>query len=173
MPGMDTVKVTIQYTAEDLQKAYNLHFKKMHPFRSKLVLILGGLLVLLGVFLAVLQSISGVITWMSWFFVIYGMLVVFYYFWKYNRMGKTAFRKLTEFHYPFTFTITEEGIQTVGKNVESKNSWEHYQSALVTQHFVILYPNKLRFVLLPKKYFSDEDFALLSGLVKEKIIKRG
>jgi hypothetical protein len=169
---MDNLQVTIQYTADDLQKAYNLHFKKTHPFRSKLVLILGGLLVLLGLFLAVLQSISGVITWLSWFFVIYGMLVVFYYFWKYNRMGKVALKKLTDFHYPFTFTINKEGIHTVGKNVESTYTWEHYQSALVTENFIILYPNKLRFVLLPKKYFSDSDFIDLSSLVKEKINTR-
>lgn len=166
---MENIHVTIQYTANDLHKAYSLHLKKNYPFRSKLVLILGGLLVLLGILLAVLQSISRMITWLSWFFVVYGLLVVIYYFWKYSRMGKIAYKKLTDFHYPFTFTINNEGIHSFGKNIESTNTWEHYQSALITHNFIILYPNKLRFVVFPKKYFSEFDFNQLSDLVKEKI----
>lgn len=166
---MDKIEVTIQFTAEDLQYAYKLHFYKTSPFRSRLVLILGVILVILGFILVLLQSITGLITWVSWFFVGYGLLVMFYYYWRINRMGKVAFKKLIEFHYPFIFTFTADGVQTVGKTVSSTNTWEHYQSALLRPDMLLLYPNKLRFILLPKKYFKDEEFEQINAWMKEKV----
>ena len=166
---MDSIKVTIQYGPEDLQNAYALHFKKVYPLRSRLVLILGAILVLLGIFLAVLQSLSGIITWTSWAFVLYGILVIAYYYWRFSRMGTSAFKKLVNFHFPFTFTINPEGVSTVGKNVSSNNSWEYYQSAIVTDSMIILYPNTLHLVLLPKKYFSEEEFTQMTVWVKENV----
>jgi len=166
---MDSIRVTIQYTAEDLQSAYALHLKKTNPFRSRIILILGGIIVLLGCLLITLQIITRSVNWVSWLFLVYGAIIIFYYFWKLNRMGKTALKKLVEFHYPFTFTITDEGIQTTGKNVSSENKWEHYQSAFIVPQMIILYPNKLRFVLFPKKYFTDQEFAQLTEWVNEKV----
>ena len=166
---MEKVEVTIQFNAEDLQSACKLHFFKMNPFRSRLVLILGGILVVLGVILVLLQSMVGMITWVSWFFVVYGLLIVFYYYWRIQRMGKAAFKKLIEFHHPFTFTFNNEGVKSVGKTAKSDNVWEHYQLALIRPEMILLYPNKLRFVLLPKKYFTEEEFVQLKSWVTEKV----
>ena len=168
---MNEIRVTIQYTAEDLQSAYALHLKKSNPFRSKSILILGLIIILLGALLITLQIISKSVTWMSWFFLIYGLIIVFYYFWKFNRMGKVALKKLVEFHYPFTFVITNEGIQTTGKNVSSENDWEHYMSACIMPDMIMIYPNKLRFILFPKKYFTEKEFAQLKEWVEEKVAK--
>ncbi len=166
---MEKIEVTLQYTAQDLQHAYKLHFHKMNPFRSRVILVLGALLVLLGIILVFLQSVAGMITWISWFFLVYGILVVVYYYWRINNMGKSAYKRLTEFHYPFTFTFTDEGVQSVGKTLSSKNTWDHYQVALIRPEIILLYPNKLRFILLPKKYFTEGDFEVLSRVVREKV----
>ena len=166
---MDKVEVTIQFTPEDLQYAYKLHFHKMNPLRSKLVLILGGILILLGIILVVLQSMAGIISWASWFFIIYGLLLVTYYYWRFNRMGKAAYKKLVDFHNPFAFTFTSDGVLSVGKTVKSDNTWEHYQIALIRSDIILLYPNKLRFVLLPKSYFSDGEFEQITAWVREKV----
>jgi O-antigen/teichoic acid export membrane protein len=166
---MDKIEVSIQFTPEDLQKAYSLHFKKTNPIRSRIVLILGIILVFLGILLAVLQSMAGIITWISWFFVIYGILIVTYYYRKIGRMGKAAFKKLVEFHFPFSFTITSESVRTVGKTITSDSTWDHYQFAVVTEQMILLYPNTMRFVLLPKKYFSDAEFDQLNDWVKGNV----
>jgi hypothetical protein len=166
---MESIKVTIQYSPEDLQNAYALHFRKLQPVRSRLVLILGAILVFFGILLVVLQSLSGIISWMSWAFLLYGMLVVAYYYWRFGRMGKVAFKKLVNFHFPFTFTITPEGLDTVGKNVSSNNTWDYYQIAIVTEHMIILYPNKMHLVFLPKKYFSDIEFSQLTDWVRNNV----
>lgn len=168
---MESIKVTIQYGHEDLQNAYALHFRKLYPVRSKLVLILGTILVFFGILLAVLQSITGLISWMSWAFLLYGILVIAYYYWRFRRMGKAAFKKLVNFHHPFTFTITPEGVNTVGKNVSSNNTWDYYQMSIVTDQMIILYPNKMHLVLLPKKYFSHEEFSQLNAWVKTNVKK--
>jgi len=166
---MESIKVTIQYGPEDLQNAYALHFRKLYPVRSRLVLILGAILVFFGILLVVMQSLTGLISWMSWAFLLYGILVVAYYYWRFSRMGKVAFKKLVNFHFPFTFTITPEGVDTVGKNVSSNNIWKYYQIAIITEQIIILYPNKLNLVLLPKKYFSEEEFSQLTDLVRKNV----
>jgi hypothetical protein len=168
---MESIKVTIQYGPEDLQSAYALHFRKLYPVRSRMVLILGTILVFFGILLVVLQSLTGLISWMPWAFLLYGILVIAYYYWRYGRMGKTAFKKLVNFHYPFTFTISPEGLNTVGKNVSSNNNWNYYQIAIVTDRMIILYPNKLNLVMLPKKYFSDEEFSQLTEWVRTNVKK--
>lgn len=163
------IRKTIQYTSDDLQLGYALHLKKMYPFRSKLLMLLGVFIIILGLLLIILQSIISKINWLYWGFIIYGIIILLYYFWKYSIMGKSAFKKLTNFHYPFEFTINEEKILTVGKNTSSDSKWEHYQIAIVTEKIILLYPNKLTFVILPKQYFSDEEYTLLSSWVKEKV----
>ena len=77
---------------------------------------------------------------------------------------------MADFHYPFTFTFSESGVISKGKNVSSDNNWKHYIQLINTADMIILYPNKLRFVLLPKKYFAAEDFEQLSLLVKDKVL---
>jgi len=166
---MDKIEVTIQFTAEDLQEAYKLHLIKMNPFRSRLLLILGIILVLLGGMLVFLQSMVGMINWMSWFFIVYGIIIVLYHFWRLKRMGRSAFKKLIEFHYPFTFSFTTDGVHSDGKTARSDNSWMHYQWAIMTSNMILLYPNKLRFIMLPRKYFSTEEYDQLCEWVKRDV----
>ncbi|MFH0864546.1 MAG: YcxB family protein [Bacteroidota bacterium] len=163
------IRKTIQYTPADLQLGYSLHLKKMYPFRSKLLLLLGVIIILLGLLLIILQSIISRINWLSWGFIIYGIVILLFYMWKYRIMGKSAFKKLTNFHFPFEFTISEDKVITVGKSTTSESKWEHYEFSIVTEKIILLYPNKLTFVILPKQYFSDEEFTLLSTWVKEKV----
>jgi hypothetical protein len=163
------IEVSIQYNAEDLQRAYALHFKKNHPFRSKIHLILGSLLVLLGTFLMAIEIIAGVWSWWSIVFIGYGILVIIYFFWRSGRMGKAVMKKLVDFHYPFDYIINDHSIKTKGKNSSAETNWEHYQMAIISNEMILLYPNKLRFVLLPKKYFSDSEFSMITTWVKEKV----
>ncbi len=163
------IRKTIQYTPEDLQLGYSLHLKKMYLFRSKLLLLFGVAIILLGFILVILQSIISQINWFSWGFIIYGIFILLFYKWKFSIMGKSAFKKLTNFHYPFEFTISEDKVMTVGKSTTSESKWEHYQLAIVTEKIILLYPNKLIFVILPKQYFSDAEFSTLVKWVKEKV----
>jgi hypothetical protein len=163
------IRKTIQYTSDDLQLGYSLHLKKMYPFRSKLLLLLGTLIIFLGFMLVVLQAMAGGVNWISLSFIAYGIAILAFYYWKYNTMGKSALKKLINFQSPFEFSISEDRVLTVGKSTSSESKWEHYQLAIVSGKIILLYPNKLTFVILPKKYFSVEEFALLSSWVKEKV----
>jgi hypothetical protein len=163
------IRKTILYTPDDLQLGYALHLNKMNPFRSKILLLLGILFMALGFMLVVLQSIARQINWMSWGFIVYGLIILFFYYWKFKSMGKTAYKKLENFHTPFEFTISEEKVITVGKSSTSESKWEHYKSAIVTEKIILLYPNKLSFVILPKEYFTDEEYSVLASWVREKV----
>ena len=166
---MDKIEVNILFTAEDIQKSYELHLKKIQPFRSRILLILGILLILMGVLLVFLQNLTEHITWASWAFILYGLFVLLYYYWKYKRMGLTAFRKLVEFQHSFKYTITPDSICMIGKNSSSDSNWEHYEFAIITSNIILLYVNKLRFTMLPSKYFTDEEFKTLIEWVKDKV----
>lgn len=133
------------------------------------LLFLGIIIVFLGLFLVVLQSITGEVSWLSWAFILYGIAIIFFYRWKYNSMGKSAHKKLTSFHYPFEFTFSEEKVITKGKHTTSESEWRHYLQAVITDQMILLYPNRHNFIILPKKYFTDEEFLKISSLVREKV----
>lgn len=84
-------------------------------------------------------------------------------------MGRSAYKKLINFQSPFEFTFSSEKVITKGKNTTSESEWDHYCQAIVTDKIILLYPNKLTFVILPYQYFSEEEFLILSLWVKEKV----
>ena len=63
---METINVDIIYTAADLQKSYTLHFKKMYPVKSKLLIIFGILIIALGTIMLLLKSAFGDSGWLPW-----------------------------------------------------------------------------------------------------------
>lgn len=166
---MHNIEITIQYSPEDLQKAYMLHFGKLQPFRSRTTLFLGILLIILGALLMVLQIATDKLSWSSVLFVIYGILVMIYFYWRMGRMGKVAYKKLTDFQHPFSYSMNEAGLKSKARNASSENNWEHYEFALISKDLILLYPNKLRFVLFPKKYFSEEQFIQLREWITAKV----
>lgn len=163
------IRKKIQYSAEDLQLGYTLHLNKNYPFRSKLLLFMGLLLMIMGVLLVILQSIAGNLNWLSFSFIVYGIAILIYYKWKLKAMGKAAYKKLTNFHHPFDFTISEEKVITSGKNTTSESAWEHYEFAVISEKILLLYPNKLTFVIFPRKYFSDTEYGQIKSWIEQKV----
>ena len=166
---MDKIQLSIQYTADDLQRAYLLHLRKTQPFRSRLLFIMGILLLLMGGILVTLQFFSGLHSLVPWFFVIYGIITIAYYQWKIKILGKSAYKKLDDFHHPFEFTISDESIQVKGKQTSSDIKWDSFIMHVSSTEMILLYPNKMRFIALVKKYFSEEEFEQLCKWVKENV----
>jgi hypothetical protein len=170
---MTDIHLTIQYTPEDLQRGYTLHMQKRKPVRSRLLLILGAALILIGFILMALNYLRPddgfFFLFLRWLFISYGIAVVLFYFWSVRNIGKRIFKKLPDFAFPFTYHITETGISAKGKNIESMVEWGHYRYFVIADDFVLLYPNDLRFYLFPKKYFSGNDFETFVKLIRDKV----
>ena len=175
---MESIEKTILFTPEDLQLAYTTHFRNVYPVRSRLLLIVGFISFLIGAILLTFQFISGTqnnINWASWFLVIYGVIIALLYFYNLKRLGKRMYSKMPDFKNPFTYKITSVNIEVKAENVNSNNNWGYYQSALITAEVIMIYPNKFRFSLFPKKYFTEEEFSemkkWISASVKTKEVK--
>jgi hypothetical protein len=163
---METINVDITYTAADLQKSYTLHFKKMYPVKSKMLIIFGILIISLGAIMLLLKSAFNDTDWLPWFYVIFGVLAIIYHFWQYATIGKRMFKKLPDFKHAFHYVITDEGIQTASATASSEVKWEHYHKAIITDDLILLYPNKFRYNLFPKRFFLERDFKALYTKIK-------
>jgi len=169
---MESIEKTILFTSEDLHLAYTTHFRKMYPVRSRLLLIVGLLSFLVGAMLLTFQLFSArhdYTNWASWFLLGYGLIIALLYFYNLQRIGKRMYAKMPDFKNPFHYKFTSENIEVNAENVDSNNNWEYYQSALISSNVIMIYPNKFRFSLFPKKYFSEEEFAQLKDWIKAKV----
>jgi hypothetical protein len=144
----------------------------MYPVRSRLLLIIGALSFLVGAMLLTFQFFSKThdyTNWASWFLLCYGFVIAVLYFYNLKRIGKRMYAKMPDFKNPFNYKFTADNIVVTAENVNSNNNWEYYQSALISPDVIMIYPNKFRFSLFPKTYFTEEEFNQLKTWVKAKI----
>lgn len=65
-----------------------------------------------------------------------------------------------------TFNFTEEGIETITKNTQSRMKWEGIERFLETPKGVLIWPQKGIHMYVPKSVVSDETILF----IKEKLV---
>ncbi|HNW70216.1 MAG TPA: YcxB family protein [Bacteroidales bacterium] len=169
---MDKIEKTIKYTPEDLQLAYTTHFRKMYPVRSRLLIVVSIISLLAGCLFIIYDLKKGsniYANWAAWFLICYGVIIAILYFYNLRTVGKRMYSKMPDFERPFNYVFTDEKIQVASETINSDNKWEFYQSALISPEVIMVYPNKFRFNLFPKKYFTDQEYEMLKQWVRAKI----
>lgn len=161
----------IQFQAPDLQTAYALHYKKRYPWRSRFLLFLGYGIVILGMifFMPSLWANGGFLQdWFIFFFIGYGLLlvIVHYFFWL--TMGKRMFKKLQDFHKPYTFIFDEQKLFVQGDGAQGFMEWGQYKEALVSENCILLYVNDILFHIVMRRFFTDQEWQKITDLVKQK-----
>lgn len=159
------------FTPADLQMAYMSHVKFMSWKRIVIMSSIAVFVIVCGVLLMILNHYKSNNGWLSGFFIAYGIFFLALYYWRLQRMGKTAFKKLVDLHFPFYTTISETEISTKSNSIESNTKWEHYSLALISNDVILLYPNKLKFIIISKRFMKQADFDAVADLVKQKIAK--
>jgi hypothetical protein len=167
---LEAFSVTIQYTPEDLQQAYNIHYSKVYPVAGRLLLILGLISLVFGIGLLLYSYMAISFTnWFAWFLLVYGVVVIAIYIWRVRTVGKRMFAKMPDFLHPYEYTFSQKGILAAGMNVNSDNNWGYYTRYCHTPDMILLYPNKFRFNLYPRKHFTDEQYAQLFSWIVEHV----
>ena len=169
---MDKIEKNIQYSPGDLQLAYTTHFRRIYPVRSRLLLFVSAVSFIVGGALLIYEttrSYAAVTNWAAWFLLAYGAIIAVLYFYNLRTVGKRMYSKMPDFKKPFNYVFSAESVQVSSENVNSTNKWEFYQSALISSGVIMVYPNKFRFNLFPKKYFSDEEYEMLKQWIRAKI----
>lgn len=167
---MSSIEKTVQYTAEDLQWAYSVHYKKKYPMRSKLMLITALISIAVGVALVVVSVAfphSQVSSWVSWFFLCYGLMILVMYYMNFKNIGKRLYQRSPDFQKPFHYIISETRLEVKTENFNNNNEWNHFTSAMLVSDVLLLYVNKYRFNFLLKKHFTDEEFKQITAWISQ------
>ena len=167
-PGPLTIQ--FQYTPQLLQRAHELHYKKFFPLRGKVILILGILSAWSGLLLLLVKG-GGKNLWYSVPLIIYGVVAVILHFYTNRTIGKRAFKKLKDYHDPFTMRIDESGVEiSIGEQPYALQ-WDKIQKALLTDEMILLYPNDKVFFIFPEENFTPQDFSDFRIMAKERVSK--
>ncbi len=160
------MKITFKYTPELLQRAHELHYKKFFPLRGKIILILGLFSVWAGILLLLVKG-GGNNLWYSVPLIVYGLIAVIIHFYIARTIGRRAFKKLKDYHNPFSILIKDEGLTIEIMGNEYPVPWQDIKKALITPELILLYPSDAVFFIFPKENFSAHDFESFSKLVQE------
>lgn len=166
---MEEIKVQIQYTPEDLQKSYELFYKKVYSIRAYLLPIVGLISLLTGAAFLIQSFYIGFVNFFSWFLIFYGLVLIIYFYWRLKTIGKRMFKKLHDFKNPYNYTFNSDGFTGVGKDLKSDASWSHFKKYIISEDLILLCPNKFRFNFFPKVHFTDDEYSQLKDWIKAKI----
>jgi len=169
---MGSIKVSIIFFPEDLQKAYMIHYKKNYPFRSLLIPVICAFLILIAIFLLLVSKPGEYSHTLALFFIAYALVFIVYFIWKMKTLGKRMFNKIHEFKNTFEYEFSEEGVMAKCEGLVSSDiRWGYYHDAIIDKDMVLLYPNKLKFNFFHKRYFTEDGFEQLKVWVKSNVSK--
>jgi len=109
--------------------------------------------------------------WYSVPLIIYGVVAVILHFYTNRTIGKRAFKKLRDYHDPFTMRIDESGVEISIGDQPYALPWDKIQKALLTDEMILLYPNDKVFFIFPKDNFTPQDFSDFRIMAKERVSK--
>jgi hypothetical protein len=162
--------ITFKYTPQLLQRAHELHYKKFFPLRGKIILILGLLAAWAGVLLALVKG-GGNNLWYSVPLILYGIVAIAIHFFMTKTIGKRAFKKLIDYHDPFSISIGEDGLIIEIKAKQYEVPWSNLKKALIPDELILLYPSDAVFFIFPRGNFSENEFDEFRKIVREKVEK--
>lgn len=167
--NMENFSIDITYNYSNLQTAYNLHFNKLYPIKSKLLWLFSILLIIVGIMLCFINKQLETSMLLGVVYIILGVISLCYCFWIYKTMGKRMFKKMPDFSNEFHYDFSNDGINIKSKTICTDVKWEYYKHAIISDDMILLYPNKLKFNIFPKRNFSNEQYNCLADKIKSKI----
>lgn len=165
-----SMTITFKYTSQLLQRAHELHYKKFFPVRGKIILILGLLAAWAGLLLALVKG-GGNNLWFSIPLITYGVIAIAIHFYMAKTIGKRAFKKLKDYHDPFSISTGEDGLIIEIKTKQYEVPWGNLKKALITDELILLYPNDVVFFIFPRENFSGNEFEEFKVQVQEYVPK--
>lgn len=153
---MNTFNIT--YTKADLEAAFNLHYAKKFPFRSKVLLILGVILFAIGLLLFFVDIPK--FTNMKWLFFFMGLFYLAFYFYRKYSLIKLAMKN------PTIKDMKKIGFDDTIIRFEGDEGYFEQELLKFNEVFhdndsVLLYMSKHNFFIIPKRIINSEQQASL------------
>jgi hypothetical protein len=155
--------IDLNYTVGDIEKAFDLHYAKQFPLRSRLLLILGVVLLFTSfVFFFIKQ---GVLPSMKWIFALMGVFYIGFYFYRKRSLVNLAMKNPT-IRDMRKIELKDKYIRFSGEKGYSEQEWPNFKEIHEDNQSILLYLSKHNFFILPKRYFNREAVIF----IKQKVI---
>ena len=162
------INIQFTYSAENLQKANILHYKKNYPFRGRILLWFGALLLWTGILLGILKGWTGN-QLIIYTFIAYGVIVITIHFYIMKTLGKRLFKKHKDRVATMQIEIANQYLRFTAGEQSANVKWNEIEKYLMNDDIILLYISKLTFYIFPKENFKGNEFAEFAELVKEKV----
>lgn len=162
------VSARFSFNKEDIRNAFDLHFLANYPVRSKLMLISGVILVLIGLVLTVKPDIVTDLDYLKFVFFGIGLFYVLFYFYRKKVLVENALQSPSlEGEQLFTANENEVSFKT-HKGVAGR-PWDKLNKAVVSNESILLYFSDNQFFIVPKRIFNQKDAQAVESLAKKHI----
>jgi len=158
--------ILIDYTKADLAAAFNLHYAKKFPIRSKLLLFLGLFLFVLGavLFFIPIDRLGN----MKWIFFLVGLFYIGFYFYRKNSLINMALKNPTIKDME-KLAFTEKNIRFEGKKGFFEQDWDKFEEIHQDEDSTLLYSSKHNFFIIPSRILNDDEKNKLNNILKNKL----
>ena len=152
----------IKYTNADLEAAFNLHYAKKFPIRSKLLLFLGLFLFVIGaaMFFFPIERLGN----MKWLFFLVGLFYIGFYFYRKRSLIKMAMKNPTIKDME-KISFSDKIIRFEGQKGFFEQEWTKFDEMHQDEDSILLYMTKHNFFIIPKRVLNQEQKASLAKLV--------
>ena len=159
------MKISGQLLWTDYLKAQSLHARpgKLMGILRYVLFGFVALAVLAGMFAGGLAE-----SWVYYLpilFVIVGIPLYYYVF--FPRRVRSLFEQHKELGAPVEHELTPEGLVTTSQYGNSKRPWNLFRKWKESKDLLMLYITDIQFILLPRRFFTDEQFAALHAYLDQ------
>lgn len=154
----------IKYTHSDLESAFNLHYAKKFPIRSKLLLILGVVLFIagLGLFFVEMPKLGS----LKWLFFFMGLFYVGFYFYRKGSLIKMAMKNPTIKDMK-KVAFNDQTIRFEGDGGFFEQEWSKFNEAFEDDKSILMYMSKHNFFIIPKRLMNKEQQASFKKYISQ------
>ena len=150
------IKVAMSRTVDDIKKASNLHYSKYSPSSKyvSIMLLIGGATILFSEGQGHDPFDKALI---AFFMITIGVITLWSRYNAGNRTARLCPNLLTE----DSVTISEFKLNFDSKYAQTMLTWDIFVDAIISDDMILLYYNKIQFIILPKRFFSEEQYTFL------------
>jgi hypothetical protein len=159
-------KITITRTIDDLKTGYKLYNAK-HNKRSKYLSWIQLAIGMLFVFLATEGQNPTDKFLIAYIFIVYGSFSI----WNRYNAAQKGVKINPDILNEETLIITDEELESQTDGCIMRIKWFAFVDAIVSEQMVLLYVNRVSFLLYPRRFFSEEEFTFLKDKANQTIAK--
>lgn len=159
------MKANIGFSKKDISKAFELHYNTKHPIKSRLMLLTGVAILLLG-FIMFYLNFPERPEFLKHLIVLSGFGYIILYFYRRKKLFERA-SKLKTFEGQFTFDVNNKGISFGKESKASKCLWEDIRDVVKDEYSILFYFGIGKFYILPLEQLNATQRIDVNEMIKK------